>query len=366
VSIIKKNCLIIGQVPPPYHGQSVMIEKIVQLKHDKLKTHFLKMDYSSEIDEVGKFKFRKVIVLIRLLVQAFKMIRREKIDTIYYPPAGTGKIPIYRDIITLLFLKVFKRRIILHFHAMGLQDSYKKLNSLVRYFFRKAYFESDLCICLSEFNVAEIEFLRPKQIKVVPYGTGSVSHNRSQIGSDEKVKILYAGNIIESKGVMVLLNVVDALSKENYELEVSFMGGMTSSNLEKRILEHPAVKKGIAKFLGVTVGENKEACFKNANLFCFPTFYENENFPVVIIEAMQYSLPVLSTKWRGIPSMIDEGNGLLAEPMNEDEFKQNLESLLSDRSKINEMSINSGKRYELLFTEKQFQHNISHAILNLN
>ena len=36
-----------------------------------------------------------------------------------------------------------------------------------------------------------------------------------------------------------------------------------------------------------------------------PTFYESEAFPVVLLEAMAYGLPIVATRWRGIPSIVD-------------------------------------------------------------
>jgi glycosyltransferase involved in cell wall biosynthesis len=48
----------------------------------------------------------------------------------------------------------------------------------------------------------------------------------------------------------------------------------------------------------------KERAFREADLFCFPTYYLGENQPVNIIEAMAYGLPVVTTNWRSLPEML--------------------------------------------------------------
>jgi glycosyltransferase involved in cell wall biosynthesis len=55
------------------------------------------------------------------------------------------------------------------------------------------------------------------------------------------------------------------------------------------------------EYVGFVSGERKERLLRETDLFCFPTYYENENQPVNLIEAMAYGLPILTTRWRSIP-----------------------------------------------------------------
>jgi glycosyltransferase involved in cell wall biosynthesis len=51
-------------------------------------------------------------------------------------------------------------------------------------------------------------------------------------------------------------------------------------------------------------GAQKAAAFREADAFCFPTYYQNESQPVSLIEAMAFGLPVLTTAWRSIPELL--------------------------------------------------------------
>src|SRR5581483_3032116 len=56
-------------------------------------------------------------------------------------------------------------------------------------------------------------------------------------------------------------------------------------------------------YRGFVGGAQKNQLLRDADLFCFPTFYQNENQPVNLIEAMAFGLPIVTTRWRSLPEM---------------------------------------------------------------
>lgn len=51
------------------------------------------------------------------------------------------------------------------------------------------------------------------------------------------------------------------------------------------------------------------------DLLLVPSYWRNEGYPGIVIEAFQCGLPVVATRWGGIPEIVEhEGNGLLVEP----------------------------------------------------
>jgi len=39
-------------------------------------------------------------------------------------------------------------------------------------------------------------------------------------------------------------------------------------------------------------------------LFCFPPYYDAELIPTVILDALAYGLPIISTQWRDAPEIL--------------------------------------------------------------
>ena len=48
----------------------------------------------------------------------------------------------------------------------------------------------------------------------------------------------------------------------------------------------------------------KTQALRDADLFCFPTYYLAENQPGNLIEAMAFGLPIVTTRWRSMPEML--------------------------------------------------------------
>jgi glycosyltransferase involved in cell wall biosynthesis len=53
-------------------------------------------------------------------------------------------------------------------------------------------------------------------------------------------------------------------------------------------------------------GEEKAKVFLEADVLLFPSYYAAEVIPTVILDALAWGLPVVSTKWRGIPELVPD------------------------------------------------------------
>ena len=69
----------------------------------------------------------------------------------------------------------------------------------------------------------------------------------------------------------------------------------------------------LVKYHGVVAGEEKRKLFESADIFLFPTNYHRESFPLCVIEALSYGVPVISTKVGAIPNMLTPQVGIVME-----------------------------------------------------
>ena len=120
--------LILAQIPPPFHGQAIMQKYLVDAKWEWCEKIHIPLNYSNSISEIGIFRIKKIFRLFSIISKVWNERLRGKIDLIYYPPAGPHRIPIYRDIITLFFIRKCSKKIIFHFHAGGLNEFFQKLS----------------------------------------------------------------------------------------------------------------------------------------------------------------------------------------------------------------------------------------------
>jgi len=85
-------------------------------------------------------------------------------------------------------------------------------------------------------------------------------------------------------------------------------------------------------YLGFVSGQKKNELLREADLFCFPTFYQNENQPVNLIEAMAFGLPILTTRWRSIPELFPSNYAGLVETRSPDQIAATLLNLARTES----------------------------------
>jgi glycosyltransferase involved in cell wall biosynthesis len=361
-----KKIVFVGQTPPPYGGQAIMIEKILCGQYEGVELFHVRMAFSKEMDEIGKASVFKIFHLIEVIVKIFYYRIVENAKILYYPPAGPDKIPVIRDVIILLSTRWLFEKTIFHFHAGGVSEINLK-SFFSRFFYKWAYFESDCAILLSELNPRDGKNLKTKKEVIIPYGIEDNYRTTSSKKSDDlRVRILFVGVIKESKGVLILLEACKRLKAKGLDFTLEIMGKFESKEFE-RIVNDTISKYQIGdkvSFLGVLSGSEKFAVFNSADIFCFPTFFESETFGVVLLEAMQFSLPIVSTIWRGIPSIIKDGdNGFLVKPKDASMLTEKLEVLILNPSLRQRMGSLGRNIFLERYTLKEFQNRMGQIFI---
>jgi glycosyltransferase involved in cell wall biosynthesis len=113
-----------------------------------------------------------------------------------------------------------------------------------------------------------------------------------------------------------------------------------------------------ASFPGLVEGEAKREVFESADLFVFPAV-QQEGQPLVVLEAMAASLPILYTD-RGClrETVIDHEQGLEIGIGDPEDLSRKILWMLAHPAEIKKMGTNSRRRYEELYTGSRFVRNM--------
>lgn len=357
------NVLLVAQTPPPYGGQAAMMANVLAGRYPNVQIHHLRMAFSREMSEVGRFSLRKVAHLVGLIARVAWCRVRFHTTTLYYPPAGPDRVPILRDLILLIATRWMFRRVILHFQAGGLSDAYPRLGPLLRSLFRIAYFHADVGIRTAAVAPPDPEFLHAKREFLIPNAVPDMlgepgRHLRKSDGLAPA--ILYVGVLRESKGVLVLIDACRQLHEAGYTFRLQLMGAFYSAQFEEQVRRAAGDACVDLEYLGVMIGPQKDSIFAGASVFCFPSFFESEAFPLAVIEAMVYSLPIVATDWRGIPAIVSDGeNGFLVPIKNSGAVAVRLRQLLEDSALGQRLGAAGRRRYEEMYTLEAFHASIA-------
>jgi glycosyltransferase involved in cell wall biosynthesis len=251
-------------------------------------------------------------------------------------------------------------KIIFHLHGKGI-----KKNAANSWFKKKLYkwvFKKTNVICLSKSLIADLANYISSTPYIVPNGIRfqqKLNHfNHSHLESVPQ--ILFLSNYIESKGILILINALNILNQQGFKFNARLVGA--PFNLSIEFLENLVLEYHLSELVAVTgpvYDDQKIEEFQRADIFVFPTYYENEAFPLVILEALQFGLPVISTFEGGIPDIVIDGeSGLLVEAQNTTMLAQKIAILLADknlRTKMGEMGYN---RFMNNYTQSHFESNL--------
>jgi glycosyltransferase involved in cell wall biosynthesis len=223
-------------------------------------------------------------------------------------------------------------------------------------------------VCLSVSHINDFRNLTYKKIFVVNNGIKlskfSVRLSYSSIG--EKVKILFLSNYVISKGVIFFIDTLAELKKQTLNFEAIMVGAdgdITKDDLERYISE--AKMNHFIKVMGKVDNESKKFdYFTWADIFFFPTYYPNEVFPGVVLEAMQSGCAVVSTTTGVIPDIIESNvDGLIGANSDIASFADMIAKLIHEPAEIKRLGEQAQISFKEKFTMEIFEENM-HKVFN--
>lgn len=163
--------------------------------------------------------------------------------------------------------------------------------------------------------------------------------------------ILSFGRLVTYKGFDVLIEAAQYLS-DDYVILIGG-GGPEENNLSNEITKYKLENK--VHLLGHVKEEEKYNYFQAATLFCLPSVTKAEAFGVVLIEAMAFGKPIVSSKIaESGMTWVNQDNitGLQVAPRSPKALATAIETICDDPILYQTFSDNALERYQTRFTRK--------------
>jgi glycosyltransferase involved in cell wall biosynthesis len=220
-----------------------------------------------------------------------------------------------------------RTRIIMQFYSIELKWVNQRI-AILRGFLRRAIRTADRVIAISTSTAREITALAgPVPVEVIPYAVDMPAHEASP--DARRPTILYVGRLVERKGVAYLIDAAAQLPRARV---VIIGDGPDRPALEARARGNPSIE-----FRGwVTPAELDEA-YRAATVFALPAVVDKrgdtEGLGMVLLEAMSYHVPVVTTALGGITDIVEnDETGLVVPPNDAPALAAAIERLLQDRA----------------------------------
>ena len=346
-------------MPPPVHGAAMMGQYVHDSKliNEKFECHYINPSLSTSVANVGKVSIGKIVFMVKNIINIIRKVRNIKPVLCYYTPTADGW-GIYRDLIVLSLLKWQKQKIVLHMHNKGVRNFSNK-HHFARWAYRRIFKNTHVILLAKELYPDIQEYVIEKNIYYCPNGmpqTNLDGYERTSVHTP--YTFLFLSNMIETKGVVEVLKACSILKSKGVKYVCNFVGKRSTVSKERfeGLIKELCVESYV-NYLGAKYNEDKISELRNADSLVFPTYYPGECFPLVLIEAMEYGLPCISTFEGGIPSLIDDGEtGFLVQSKDTEALADKMLWLIEHQEEGLPMGKKGRNRFLENFTLDIFEH----------
>lgn len=279
------------------------------------------------------------------IIDAIRYLRKDNYSVIHI--CSSASLGLFKDLFLVLISKLFKVKIVLHFHFGRIPDLEKKNNwewmllSLAAKIANK-----NIVMDMKSFHVLE------RYVQNVAYipnplnpEVGDLIETSSNVNRKDKV-VLFCGQCYKEKGLFELIDAVMALNN----IELRIIGPITDET-KKDLINYSSHNERI-KILGPYPYKEtiKEMCM--CSVFALPSY--SEGFPNVILESMACGCPIITTDVGAIPEMLDIengfNNGICVKPREVEGLKNAIQRMLDDREYAIRCGKNAQKRVNELYS----------------
>ena len=243
-------------------------------------------------------------------------------------------------------------KLIAHFYSVELRWVRHSLR-LLRGFLRRAITSADRVVAISNSTAAEIRLVAPVAVDVIPYAVDlpvpSESAAAPPASESRPVSALFVGRLAERKGIRYLIDAVAALPARLDPHLVIIGDGPERASLEAQTRTLGATAR--VTFRGWVTPDELDAAYAQATVFVLPAVVDargdTEGLGMVLLEAMTYRVPVISTGLGGIGDIVEHDRTGLIVPPNDAVALASAIDLLATHPAVADRLAAAGREYAL-------------------
>jgi glycosyltransferase involved in cell wall biosynthesis len=345
----KPAVLMMVQLPPPAHGAALTNARLANSA--RLRKEFdlrvFPVQLARSVEDSNRFAPSKVLRLggkaVHLLGQL--AVRRPQVALYTIPSKGFAFLA---GVVLLGVLRAFSVPYLLQMRCRGIRETGQRSaihRALCRWTFSKGG-----VVLNSPYVLADVaDFVRNDQVYYVPDGLEDPCPGLCPAAraAHSPPRILFLSHLFEAKGPLVLLEALQLLKRREIPFTATFVGepGDISAQAFRERIAQMGLSDNVS-YPGAAYGDSKAEFLLNTDIFAFPTFYPQEVFPGVLIEAMAYGLPAVTTGEAAIPEIVEDGaTGFMTPARDVGALADALERLVTDPDLRRRMAERARKRF---------------------
>lgn len=355
--------VVVAHGPPLKGGITTVALDLVESPELNSRFEMVFQNTTQAQGERGTFALINIVRAISHALRTFTLARRGAI--VHTHSVQDPTLVAWRQVLIALAGRLRGARVLLHNHAFRLYMEPPRgyrIGFTHRLAFRILDLLADANILLSAQGLSNMERLMPHTaLPVVPNSVVVDDFGLTSTDHDPAV-LLFVGELLERKGILVLLDALDVLSAdESLPPWKAVIVGANRMGLDPEkdriITEIRSRGHGSAMTGSVSRSEVYDHLAK-ADVFVFPSFVEGQPFSV--IEALAAGVPIVASDIPTIADMVSDGiEGRLVPTGDARALALALRELLTDVPARKRMGANGRQRAVRTYDRKVFETRIA-------
>lgn len=295
---------LIGQIPPPVHGQSVVTSVVASF----LAPHFRYMRIVNTSEGTAA-RWQQLATKVSRSALAVWALRSS--DAVYI--AVNGGRGMWLTTVIAGLARLANVRIFLHHHSYSyIRERKSRMVALTRAAGPDAYH-----IVLSRTMAADLIDVIPEVRRTLVCGPACCVDKgllESPLRADNDELVLgHLSILVPGKGVAEVVDLAVALHRAGKQVRL-LVGGPTPCEQSRLHLDHAARELGaLFEYRGQLGGDSKRDFFREITHFILPSRYVHEAVPVVLFEAMAAGAVCIATRRGSIAEQLQDSPSVLAD-----------------------------------------------------
>ncbi|NWF56883.1 MAG: glycosyltransferase family 4 protein, partial [Syntrophaceae bacterium] len=276
-------------------------------------------------------------------------------------------ITILLDGLLAFILLILKIPYVLYFHGEGYKNYETRSNPLFKAIVREVLRNSIGGIVVGEKLKSDVNHCIPdERLFVLPNGIPDIERGegfRKKEKENGRLNVLFLSNLVDFKGPLEFLKMAQAVVEKEKNVRFILAGEPADPAYYESLLHY--IKENCLEdrlsLPGGVYGEEKEKLFQSADVFVLPTF--KDTFGMVNVEAMRWSLPVVSSDVGAISEVVIDGiNGYIVYPGCISELADRVLMLLRNENLRIKMGGQGRRRFEENYSLEAYNRKVQDAM----
>lgn len=331
--------LLIGPLPPPVGGTTVLFRQLVEELGGIANIQVI------NTSRAGTGFLANMAHGLRVLFQLLTAIGKS--DVVSFHTSINGAL--FFGPWVCVICRIFGKRWIFRAFGGNFDEWYAGQPALIKAVFRNTVLRADVPLFETKKSVLYFQGISKCPVRWYansrPYTESSMPVMETHHGAR---RFVYLGHVKITKGIYEIIAAGEMLGEE---VAIDVYGPLSDGICADTF----SGKK--VRYMGVVEPDKVSEILRKYDVLLLPSFHEGEGYPGVILEAYGVSLPVITTRWRTIPEIVNDKSGMLIEPKSAAQLKDAMQILIDSPDRLHELKVGAAsmaREYSSAVWAKQF------------